>query len=319
MSEGSGPLVSMIVSCYNQARFVLETLESVKAQTYKHTELIIVDDCSTDDSVQIIDRWLGENRIDSTFIRHRQNQGVCKACNDGLRVANGKYISEIASDDVWMPDKIARQVEIMESQPADVGVLYSDALLIDEHGKDLPGMFIAAHRILPAPPQGHILDTLLEGNFIPGMTALIRRTCYDMVGLYDESLPWEDWDMWLRIARRFSFVYSPAPSAKYRIHPKSLSHNRMAIISGRACVYVKLLGWENWTKEQKRMLTRALAREYFRMACVDRQNGNRADALKHLVACVRTGKLQLPGAFIHWAAILGFTVFGIRRFRWWRG
>src|SRR5271165_4170551 len=226
----ANPLVSTIVTSYNQSRFVVETLESVKAQTYNATQFIIVDDCSSDDSVAIIDRWLRDNGIDCVFIRHEENKGICKSLNEALTVANGKYIAMVASDDVWLPDKLERQVEIMESQPVSVGVLYSDAFQMDDHGHALPDMFIEAHRKLAEMPQGLILDTLLAGNFIPAMTTLIRRSCYDEVGLYDESLPWEDWDMWLRIARQYSFVYSPAPSARYRIHDKSLSH------SDRACI-----------------------------------------------------------------------------------
>jgi glycosyltransferase involved in cell wall biosynthesis len=222
----ANPLVSTIVLSYNQCQYVLETLESVKAQSYKFTQFIIVDDYSTDDSVAIIDRWIQANKINCTFIRHKQNQGICKSLNDALAVATGKYISMVASDDVWLPDKIARQVEIMESQSDQVGVLYSDALQIDRNGHTLPGLLIATHwKQLQEMPQGQVLDVLLVGNFIPGLTTLIRRSCYDEVGLYDENLPWEDWDMWMRIARHYSFLYSPTPSAKYRHHEKSLSHS----------------------------------------------------------------------------------------------
>jgi glycosyltransferase involved in cell wall biosynthesis len=225
MIQLPNPLVSTIVLSYNQSRFLLETLESVKAQTYKATQLIIVDDCSSDDSVATIGHWLQENGIRCAFIRHQQNEGICKSLNDALAVANGKYISIVASDDVWLPGKIERQVEIMESQPDYVGVLYSDALQMDENGHVLPGMLIAPSWKLPEMPQGQVLNTLLQGNFIPGLTTLIRRSCYDEVGLYDENLPWEDWDMWMRIARHYSFIYSPTPSAKYRHHEKSLSHS----------------------------------------------------------------------------------------------
>src|ERR1035441_9874426 len=96
----ANPLVSTIVLSYNQSRFVLETLESVKAQTYKATQLIIVDDCSLDDSVATIDHWLQESGIHCEFIRHKKNQGICKSLNEALAVANGKYISMVASDDV---------------------------------------------------------------------------------------------------------------------------------------------------------------------------------------------------------------------------
>lgn len=224
MIQTGDPLVSTIVLSYNQRQFVVETIESVKAQTYKATEFIIVDDCSTDDSVALIERWLQENKIQCTFIRHDKNQGICKSLNGALAVATGKYISMVASDDVWLPDKIARQVEIMESYPDRVGVLYSDAFRMNKSGHTLPGTLIETGWKLTEMPQGEVLDILLTGNFIPGLTTLIRRSCYDEVGFYDENLPWEDWDMWMRIARQYAFVYSPTPSARYRIHEKSLSH-----------------------------------------------------------------------------------------------
>ena len=204
----------MVVLSYNQSRFALETLESVKAQTYQATQLIIVDDGSSDDSVATIERWLNRNQIECTFIRHSRNQGICKSLNDALAAATGKYVSMVASDDVWLPEKIALQVEMMERQPDRVGVIYSDAHQMDEDGHPLPEMFIAAHRNLPEVPQGEILNILLEGNFIPGMTTLVRRSCYDQVGSYDENLPWEDWDMWLRIARQYTYLYLPTPRRK---------------------------------------------------------------------------------------------------------
>ena len=253
------PLVSTIVLSYNQSRFVLETLESVKAQTYKATQLIVVDDCSSDDSVATIERWLHENRVDCTFIRHRKNEGICKSLNDALAVSSAQYVSMVASDDVWLPEKTAQQVELMESQPDHVGVLYSDAFQMDEHGHPLPDMFIGAHRKLREMPQGHILNTLLEGNFIPAMTTLIRRSCYDVAGLYDEHLPWEDWDMWLRLARRYSFLYSPTPSAKYRHHQNSYSHSdpeRMLKQSFKICL--KQFGLGDLTECQESKITQML-------------------------------------------------------------
>jgi len=249
----------MIVLSYNQSRFVLETLESVKAQTYKNTQFIIVDDCSSDDSVATIERWLRENEIRCTLIRHEKNKGICKSLNDALAVANGKYISMVASDDVWLPDKIARQVEIMESQPDRVGVLYSDAFQMDENGNTLPGLLIATHWKLPEMPQGQVLSTLLQGNFIPGLTTLIRRSCYDEVGLYDENLPWEDWDMWMRIARRYSFLYSRTPSAKYRQHEKSFSHSDSTrMLKDSLKIGLKQFDLGNLEEDQKSTLTRTI-------------------------------------------------------------
>lgn len=261
MTTGTGgPLVSMIVLSYNQSQFVVETLESVKAQTYKPTQLIIIDDCSNDDSVATIERWLRENQIDCTFIGHKKNQGICKSLNDALAVAVGKYVSMVGSDDIWLPHKIAQQVEIMESQPDQVGVLYSDAFQMDERGHTLPNMFIAAHRSLPEMPQGQVFNVLFEANFIPGMTTLIRRSCYDQVGFYDENLPWEDWDMWLRLARCYSFLYSPTPSAKYRYHENSLSHSNSAVmLKGSFKTYLKQLGVGQLNEEQKSTAIKAMS------------------------------------------------------------
>ena len=259
MTLAADPLVSLIVLCYNQAQFVVETLESVKAQTYKTTQLIIVDDCSTDGSVAIIERWLKENGIDCTFIRHQQNYGLCKTVNDALAAASGKYISMVASDDIWLPDKIERQVKIMESQPEHVAVLYSDAFQIDENGHPLPDTFVPPSRRLIKMPEDQILNMLLEYNFIPAVTTLIRRSCYEQVGLYDENLPWEDWDMWMRIARHYSFIYSPIASARYRRHQRSITHSdasRMMKDSFKVCY--KQFSFGDLKEGQKSTLTRTL-------------------------------------------------------------
>jgi glycosyltransferase involved in cell wall biosynthesis len=275
----------MIVLSYNQSRFVLETLESVKAQTYKHTELVIVDDCSSDDSVAIIDRWLRENGIRCTFIRHQKNQGICKSLNEALAASTGKYISMIASDDVWLPDKIARQVEMMESQPDTVGVLYTDAFQMDELGRPLSDMYISAHNPkLPEIPPTRVLDALLETNFIPGMTTLVRRNCYSTVGLYDESMPTEDWDMWLRIARSYSFVYSSTPVARYRIHQNSFSHSdRLSMITGTIKIFVKQFDLGHLDDGQKSTLNEMLLN-----LATELYQRNDAEAPEFLLAVWRT-------------------------------
>jgi len=216
------PLVTAFVGCYNHSRFVEECLDSVRHQTYPNLEVIIFDDRSKDNSVAVIDTWLKKQRVDWQFVSHTKNMGICASLNEVLRLARGKYISMVAADDVWLPDKTARQVEIMERLPEDVGVLYSDAFQIDENGAMLPQMFIEAQRNFAVPPKGFLFDVLLEGNFIPAMTTLIRRECFIQVGTYDEDLCFEDWDMWMRISRRFRFAYDKIPAAKYRIVSSSL-------------------------------------------------------------------------------------------------
>ena len=216
------PLVTAFVGCYNHSRFVEECLDSVRHQTYPNLEVIIFDDRSKDNSVAVIDTWLKKQRLDWQFVPHTKNIGICASLNEVLRLARGKYISMVAADDVWLPDKTARQVEMMERLPEDVGVVYSDAFQIDENGATLPQMFIEAQRNFAVPPKGFLFDVLLEGNFIPAMTTLIRRECFTQVGTYDEDLCFEDWDMWMRISRTFRFAYDKIPAAKYRIVSSSV-------------------------------------------------------------------------------------------------
>jgi glycosyltransferase involved in cell wall biosynthesis len=229
------PLVSAIVVCYNHARFVVECLEGVKAQNYPNLELIVNDDASRDDSAAVIQAWLAKNSIPHRFLRQEVNQGICRSANHALSLARGKYISGIAADDVWLPGKLRTQVEIMEKLPEKVGVVYSDALQMDENGRLLPEKFIHSHRRFETMPAGNIHNILWEGNFIPAMTTLIRRDCFEKVGMYDESLYVEDWDIWLRISRCFEFAYSDEISAKYRLVSTSMVRSNLGAVLDAMC------------------------------------------------------------------------------------
>ena len=222
------PLVSAIVLCYNQARFVTECLDSIKAQNYPNLELLVSDDASKDNSVAVIQAWLDKNSIPYRFFKNEANRGICRTLNHAITQARGKYLAGIASDDIWFPHKTREQVQILERLPEKVGVVFSDALQIDENGKLLPKKFMEADARLDSSgtiPQGNIEQALWRGNFIAPMTTIIRASCYERVGLYDENLFAEDWDMWLRMTRHFDFVYSPEISAKYRIVRTSATRN----------------------------------------------------------------------------------------------
>jgi glycosyltransferase involved in cell wall biosynthesis len=264
------PLVTVFVGCFNQSRFVEECLESVRNQTYPNLQVIIFDDCSKDNSVSVIDTWLKKYRLDWQFIPQTTNIGICASLNEVLRLARGKYISMVAADDVWLPDKTARQVEMMEQMPADVGVLYSDAFQIDENGETLPEMFIEAHRKFIVPPEGFLFDVLWEGNFIPAMTTLIRSECFTQLGTYDENLCFEDWDMWMRISRIFRLAYDKIPAAKYRIVSSSAGRT-MSEAMCRSVEFSRVkylcLGWLN--AEQARNAALALDGVVWRLYQVD--------------------------------------------------
>ena len=171
----------MIVLSYNQSLFVVETLEGVKAQTYKPTQLIIIDDCSTDDSVATIERWLQASGIDCTFHPFTEkNLGICKSLNDGLAQLPLANTSPWWHPTIsWLPDKIARQVELMESQPDHVRSR-TERIFSRWTNTDVP--FRHVHRRpsqAARDSQGEILNVLLEGKFIlrndyAGSTELLR-------------------------------------------------------------------------------------------------------------------------------------------------
>jgi glycosyltransferase involved in cell wall biosynthesis len=218
------PLVSAIALCYNHQMFLNECLESIRRQNYPNLQIIIADDGSKDASLSLTRRWIEQNSsLDVTFLHNEQNLGVCKTLNRALAIAQGKYISMIATDDIWEVDKISDQVRVMESLSEKTGVLYSDAYQIDESGSPLPKSFIESHREFDRLPEGDIGEILWQGNFIPAMTTLIRRCVFERVGVYDENLFYEDWEMWLRISEDYHFAYFPRSTAKYRVVNNSIS------------------------------------------------------------------------------------------------
>lgn len=221
--DGFHPIITIIALCFNHEHYVLECLESIRRQSYQNFELIITDDCSSDKSVSVIEHWILDCGLQCKFIKHTVNHGLCKTLNEALALARGQYLAMIATDDLWLPDKLAVQFKELEQHPSSVGVLYSDAYQIDSNGFPLEGMFIESHRPSMSAPQGHIFDLIASRNFIPAMATLIRMECFQTVGHYDEKLSFEDWDMWLRIATKYEFRFSTYISAKYRILQTSMA------------------------------------------------------------------------------------------------
>ena len=220
--SGTAASVTVFALCYNHARFVVECLESIRRQTVEQFQLIVTDDCSKDGSQDIIAAWLAAHRPDAIFIRHDRNVGLCATLNEALALATGDHISMIATDDLWEPTKIEVQLAAMRQQADGVAVVYSDAIQVDEAGVRLPKDFIEQHRPGFDPPSGNVFSALAHENFIPAMSTLIRRKAVMAVGGYDESLLFEDYDMWLRLAQRNEFVFVPGQPARYRVVSTSM-------------------------------------------------------------------------------------------------
>jgi len=230
-------------------------LRSLDAQTWPDLEILILDNASSDDSLAVIDAWAAATPRRHRVIRQTKREGVCRNFNTLFAEATGEYFCLLAADDALAPEKFDRQVRLLQSSPPDVAVVYSDAVQINEDGGPLPGLFVKSHRKRDDCPDGDVLGELLKGNWIPAHGALTRRSAWVECGPWDESLVYEDWDMWLRLAARYRFRFDDVPSAVYRIVSTSLSRAvlhrstsatrwSVAAIKARASAIEAIPSWE---------------------------------------------------------------------------
>jgi len=208
-SRGAGtPLISVVIPTYNRADLLRETVESVLAQTYAPVEVIVVDDGSTDGTAALMQGYT--DRV--VYIR-QENRGGTAARNTGTRAAKGTYLNWLDHDDLMLPTKLERQVEVLETRP-EVGLVHCGYYRIDKDGNVLDR--------ITGLPEGDVRRRLVCGCFIWSGAPLVRRECIERMGLFDESVWSSDADMWLRIALagyRFGCVQDPL--GKYRILPDS--------------------------------------------------------------------------------------------------
>ena len=216
--------VSIIALCHNHAPFLREALDSILSQTYPHLEVWLVDDASTDESPAILREYATQNPTWHLLLLP-ENVGNCRAFNLAFRQSKGAYLIDFATDDVLLPERVARQVAAFQAAGPSVGMVYSNAELIGEDGA-LLGLH---HRpdgkggLRPRPASGWVFAEVLRRYFISTPTMLMRRACLEQLGGYDETLAYEDFDFWVRASRDWQFVYLDAVTTRKRKHPRSMS------------------------------------------------------------------------------------------------
>lgn len=228
------PWVTVVCTCYNHEPYVQEALQSVVDQRYPNVELIVIDNASSDGSARRITEFVKRHPA-VRFIQNSENIGLCRAFNQGLRHANGKYLIDLAADDILFPDRIARQVERFEQLPPEYAVVFSNAVYIDEAGQPLSIHFPTDERgrAVSEVPSGYVFSKILERYFICTPTMMMRRAVLDELGGYDESLDYEDFDFWVRSARHYAYGYIDEILTYKRRLPNSQSmqviepHNRL--------------------------------------------------------------------------------------------
>jgi glycosyltransferase involved in cell wall biosynthesis len=214
-------LVSAILPVYNGSAFIGDAIESVLAQTYEPLECIVVDDGSTDDTADVARTYEPHVRV-----IQQPNQRVARARNHGASVATGELLAFLDADDVWCPERVERQWDLLASRPA-IGAVVCATQVVDHELNPL--------RLIEQDPSLTVEDMLLwrSGAVSTSSNLLIRRSCFEEVGGFDEQLTAsEDWMMTFRLIARGQLVAIPDPLVKYRVHGSNWSLSVEAIEAG---------------------------------------------------------------------------------------
>jgi glycosyltransferase involved in cell wall biosynthesis len=220
------PSVSVIMATYNGQEYLAQAIESALRQTYPSLELVIVDDCSSDESARVVERYLSDGRI--SFVRNARNVGVAASRNRALTLATGELITFLDQDDVWLPHKLEIQVAAIKAHP-EVGLMHADYARIDPEGVLLPAyQALPAERFdNPAAPVDvrDVFPEIFISNNIQPLTSMIPRKVIDAVGFFEADLPGvDDYELWLRIALRYPVGQVQTILGYWRKHPGQQSN-----------------------------------------------------------------------------------------------
>ncbi len=211
------PRVSVVIPTYNRGGLLMEAVRSVLAQTFADLEVIVADDGSTDGSLDAV-LGLADARVEVLRLAHSGRPAVAR--NAALAKARGELVALLDSDDVWVAEKLERQVNVLE-RDSSVGLVCSNARVIDGTGSEIRALFLC-----PDEPVRGGLAALLEANFIVASSAVARRELVERVGGFSEDVRLrgvEDYDLWLRLGALSQLAYLPEPLVAYRRHGASVT------------------------------------------------------------------------------------------------
>ncbi|RTY66190.1 glycosyltransferase [Flavobacterium sp. GSP27] len=261
------PLVTVICLCYNHKDYVIESLMSVLNQHYDTIELIIVDDCSTDNSKSVIEKWLLDYP-QIPFIANDTNLGNTKSFNNALKTAKGDYIIDLAADDVLLPNCITSQINAFNNTTfKNLGIVYGNVELITEKGKHESYYFPvdSFQKVVKERTTGDIYESVLSGgDCICSVSSMVKKSLFDALNGYDETLAYEDLDFWIRASRTYEFDFIDAILVQKRIVHHSLGTHFFKKKDARArkinqstyLILKKAIGLNRTKKEDKAILKR---------------------------------------------------------------
>jgi glycosyltransferase involved in cell wall biosynthesis len=217
------PSVSAVVTAYNAEQYIGETLTSILSQTHPPAEVIVVDDGSSDGTCAELAPFRGDIRL----VR-QENRGHPNALNRGMREARGDYLAKCDADDIWVPDKLERQVEAILAHP-EIDIAFSAIWIFGdiEQPSDMRSTGDTSEGILD--PR-RFAETLYGRCVICPSSTLLRRRLYERLGAFDEQLVFEDYDYWIRALRAGAvFYYDPATLVRYRWHAGQVTKDELRV------------------------------------------------------------------------------------------
>jgi len=220
------PLVSVIMNCHNSAKYLRESVESVLTQTYQNWEIIFWDNQSDDESARIFQSYIDE-RLHYHYAPKHTKLG--EARNLAVAYATGDWIAFLDCDDVWLPDKLKRQIDIVCQDTAKHGIVYGQCLVM-RTGMNVNSEWAkkqskyTTNTVLKLLPEGNVFDKLLKFNFIPLLTAIVRKDAYEQVGGVSASFEQaEDYELFVKITKCYSVRAVQDVVALYRVHDSNRS------------------------------------------------------------------------------------------------
>ena len=246
--------VSVIMNGYNCAKYVGEAIESVLGQTYKDYEIIFWDNQSSDHSDSLVLSYGGPIR----YFRGEKFFPLGAARNEAIKQATGEYIAFLDCDDIWLPQKLEKQMALLDGNPS-AGMVYSDFYAIDKDGQPLENCVKR-----PKLYRGKTFEQLINGSFILFSSVVVRKSVLDKIGYFDTHFNIaEDMDFLLRLTYKYEIDYVDAPMVKYRIHESNWSKKYSVVFDESYEIFSR---WLNDTKTDP--ATQKLIRDALLYTCL---------------------------------------------------
>ena len=251
------PLVSVIMNCYNGEKYLREAIDSVLAQTYQNWEIIFWDNQSTDRSAEMFKSY-SDRRFH--YFRAPEHTVLGQARNLSVEQARGEWVAFLDSDDLWLPEKLAKQTAIIAEEDSRLGLVYGHAEpLIQADGRETYWGQRTARKTGPGKardfPEGNVFAEILKDNFVPLVSAAVRRSAFIAVGGLTPSLKQaEDYELFVKISHEFNARALKEVCCLFRIHGSNLSHSQseesyrecLAVVSGYLPAAEARVGLGRW-------------------------------------------------------------------------